>query len=121
MTRLELPHLHLCHINNQHTLAYSIIKHVQSFLKKNMHIYIIVPSCVFPPQLEKLSNCHYQQTKLYQLVNLFQSCRMLVSGGMIYFLTIFKTTSNDTKLAVTQKLGKSCLGCGENIPLNYRQ
>ena len=38
---------------------------------------------------------------------------------MIYFLTIFKTTSNDSKLAVNHKLGKSCLGCGENIPLIY--
>ena len=40
---------------------------------------------------------------------------------MIYFLTIFKTTSNDSKLAVTHKLGKSCLWCDENLPLNYRQ
>lgn len=123
MTKLQLPFLHLRHINNQHTWAYSVLQHIQTFLKKkNNHINIIIPTCLFPPQLKKLTNCHYMTPQLYQLDDLFPKFwDVKVSGGMIYFLTRFKTISNDSKLTVTLKLGKSCLGRGEDIPLDYRK
>ena len=100
MTKLQLPFLHLRHINNQHTWAYSVLQHIQTFLKKkNNHINVIIPTCLFPPQLKKLTNCHYMTPQLYQLDDLFPKFwDVKVSGGMIYFLTRFKTISNDSRL-----------------------
>ena len=57
---------------------------------------IPIATCLFPPQLEKLSNRHYLQPYLYKLDNLFQKFwDAKVSGGMNHSLTRFKTTSND--------------------------
>ena len=80
-----------------------------------MHIGIIATS-LFPPQL---FNCHYLQPQLYQLGNLFPKFwEAEISGYMNHFLT--SITSID-KTNRTLKLGKSCLGRGEDNQLNYRR
>lgn len=123
MNTMQKPYLHLLHVVNQHTFAYTLYRHIQTFLTKNqVECRLQFPISIVPPYLHSILSVHLKQPELHTLDHLFpRNWDIVNKKDILYFLTRFKTSTNNLNMTFTLKLGKTQLGVGTEIPDDYRK